>query len=148
MTKITLIHSAFQFPIPSAPIFGIDKNFNVNVWNVKAAEITQFTKEEVMGHNLVNGKCCCCTVVFTVVFSIVFGIVFGIVFSIVFHPLLFLRIIRKDCAKRNFFLANTHHIWSSHCSIQNSLLLNFVTRCKKSLILLFPGKKNLTLNSH
>ncbi len=101
MTKITLIHSAFQFPIPSAPIFGIDKNFNVNVWNVKAAEITQFTKEEVMGHNLVNGKWCCCTVVFTVVFSIVFGIVF----SIVFHSLLscvsfitILRIILKDCA--------------------------------------------------
>ena len=38
-------------------------------------------------------------------------IVFGIVFSIVFHPLLFLRIIRKDCAKRNFFLANTHHLF-------------------------------------
>ena len=40
--------------LANAPIFGIDENFNVNVWNVKAAEITQFTKEEVMGHNLVN----------------------------------------------------------------------------------------------
>jgi PAS domain S-box-containing protein len=38
----------------NAPIFGIDANGNVNVWNKKAASITGFDIEEVMGHNLVE----------------------------------------------------------------------------------------------
>ncbi|KAK3273789.1 hypothetical protein CYMTET_17988 [Cymbomonas tetramitiformis] len=38
----------------NAPIFGIDKDGNVNEWNNKAAEITGFTQAEVMGRNLVD----------------------------------------------------------------------------------------------
>ncbi|KAK3279432.1 hypothetical protein CYMTET_12687 [Cymbomonas tetramitiformis] len=38
----------------NAPIFGIDKHGNVNEWNNKAAQITHFTQQEVMGHNLVH----------------------------------------------------------------------------------------------
>eukprot|EP00959_Pyramimonas_sp_CCMP1952_P446415 9346696-Pyramimonas_sp.AAC.1 len=38
----------------NAPIFGIDKKGLVNEWNNKAAEITRFAKEEVLGHNLVE----------------------------------------------------------------------------------------------
>merc|ERR1719199_1339879 len=38
----------------NAPIFGIDKEGLVNEWNNKAAEITLYTKEEVMGRNLVQ----------------------------------------------------------------------------------------------
>ncbi|KAL4158384.1 hypothetical protein PRNP1_004160 [Phytophthora ramorum] len=43
-----LIHSA------NAPIFGVDRDGLVNIWNVKAAEITQYSAEEVMGKDLVN----------------------------------------------------------------------------------------------
>merc|ERR1711871_1500177 len=38
----------------NAPIFGIDGNGRVNEWNRKAAEITEYTKHEVMGRNLVR----------------------------------------------------------------------------------------------
>ena len=38
----------------NAPIFGIDREGNVNVWNRKAVEITQYSSSDVMGHNLVN----------------------------------------------------------------------------------------------
>ena len=37
----------------NAPIFGIDGNYLVNEWNRKAAEITGYEKEEVMGKDLV-----------------------------------------------------------------------------------------------
>ncbi|KAE9016560.1 hypothetical protein PR001_g10804 [Phytophthora rubi] len=43
-----LIHSA------NAPIFGVDQDGLVNIWNMKVAEITQFSSEEVMGRDLVN----------------------------------------------------------------------------------------------
>jgi PAS domain S-box-containing protein len=38
----------------NAPIFGIDKDGNVNEWNNKAAEITEYAQTEVMGRNLVD----------------------------------------------------------------------------------------------
>ena len=38
----------------NAPIFGIDADGLVNVWNKKAEQITGFNTEEVMGHNLVE----------------------------------------------------------------------------------------------
>ncbi|OQS02902.1 hybrid signal transduction histidine kinase [Thraustotheca clavata] len=38
----------------NAPIFGVDQNGLVNIWNKKAAEITQYTQKEVMGQNLVE----------------------------------------------------------------------------------------------
>ena len=38
----------------NAPIFGIDKHGRVNEWNNKAAEITGFTRNEVMGQDLVE----------------------------------------------------------------------------------------------
>uniref|UniRef100_K3WMM8 histidine kinase n=1 Tax=Globisporangium ultimum (strain ATCC 200006 / CBS 805.95 / DAOM BR144) TaxID=431595 RepID=K3WMM8_GLOUD len=38
----------------NAPIFGVDKNGLVNIWNKKAAEITQFTSEDVIGKDLVK----------------------------------------------------------------------------------------------
>ncbi|CAK4620801.1 unnamed protein product [Aphanomyces euteiches] len=38
----------------NAPIFGVDQNGLVNIWNKKAAEITQYTQQEVMGQNLVE----------------------------------------------------------------------------------------------
>ena len=38
----------------NAPIFGIDANGLVNEWNNKAAEITGFSKEEVLGKDLVR----------------------------------------------------------------------------------------------
>ena len=38
----------------NAPIFGIDAKGLVNEWNNKAAEITGFAREEVMGQNLVE----------------------------------------------------------------------------------------------
>ena len=38
----------------NAPIFGIDGDGKVNEWNGKAAEITGYTKEEVMGKDLVK----------------------------------------------------------------------------------------------
>jgi PAS domain S-box-containing protein len=38
----------------NAPIFGIDDMGRVNEWNVKAVEITGFSREDVMGQNLVE----------------------------------------------------------------------------------------------
>jgi len=38
----------------NAPIFGIDKNGKVNEWNKTAEKITGFTKDEVLGKNLVE----------------------------------------------------------------------------------------------
>ncbi|KAF1331143.1 Hybrid signal transduction histidine, partial [Globisporangium splendens] len=38
----------------NAPIFGVDVNGCVNIWNKKAAEITQYTPSDVMGENLVE----------------------------------------------------------------------------------------------
>ncbi|CAH0516926.1 unnamed protein product, partial [Peronospora belbahrii] len=38
----------------NAPIFGVDGNGLVNIWNKKAAEITQYTPSAVMGENLVE----------------------------------------------------------------------------------------------
>jgi PAS domain S-box-containing protein len=38
----------------NAPIFGIDENVLVNEWNNKAVEITGYTRDEVMGQNLVE----------------------------------------------------------------------------------------------
>ncbi|KAE9055544.1 hypothetical protein PF005_g33027, partial [Phytophthora fragariae] len=38
----------------NAPIFGVDVNGCVNIWNKKAAEITQYTPNDVMGENLVE----------------------------------------------------------------------------------------------
>ncbi|KAK3279433.1 hypothetical protein CYMTET_12688 [Cymbomonas tetramitiformis] len=46
--SMTLIETA------NAPIFGIDRDGNVTEWNQKAAEITRFTRVEVMGRNLVD----------------------------------------------------------------------------------------------
>ena len=40
----------------NAPIFGVDTNGNVNEWNQKVQQITGFTKDEVMGHNLVETR--------------------------------------------------------------------------------------------
>ena len=40
----------------NAPIFGVDVNGNVNEWNQKVEKITGFTKNEVMGHNLVQTR--------------------------------------------------------------------------------------------
>ncbi len=42
----------------NAPIFGIDANGLVNEWNNKSAEITGFSKEEVLGKNLVEVHWC------------------------------------------------------------------------------------------
>ncbi|KAG2502506.1 hypothetical protein JM18_009879, partial [Phytophthora kernoviae] len=38
----------------NAPIFGVDANMCVNIWNRKAAQITNYSIEEVMGENLVE----------------------------------------------------------------------------------------------
>ena len=38
----------------NAPIFGIDTRGLVDVWNKMAAQITGYSTEEVMGHNLVE----------------------------------------------------------------------------------------------
>jgi PAS domain S-box-containing protein len=38
----------------NAPIFGVDVDGNLNEWNQKVEHITGFTKDEVMGHNLVQ----------------------------------------------------------------------------------------------
>ena len=38
----------------NAPIFGIDANGLVNEWNNKSAAITGFSREEVLGKNLVQ----------------------------------------------------------------------------------------------
>ncbi|TDH67282.1 hypothetical protein CCR75_003116 [Bremia lactucae] len=47
--KNRMIHSA------NAPIFGVDRDGHVNIWNLKVAEVTQFSSDEVMGQDLVNG---------------------------------------------------------------------------------------------
>ena len=51
-------HEKGQFEIlieqANAPIFGIDVDGNVNVWNKMAEKITGFEKVEVIGHNLVD----------------------------------------------------------------------------------------------
>ena len=41
----------------NAPIFGIDARGLVNEWNNKAAAITGFSREEVLGKNLVQVYC-------------------------------------------------------------------------------------------
>ncbi|KAJ0412268.1 hypothetical protein ATCC90586_006654 [Pythium insidiosum] len=38
----------------NAPIFGVDMKGQVNIWNKKAAEITQYSTEDVIGKDLVN----------------------------------------------------------------------------------------------
>merc|ERR1712023_247623 len=38
----------------NAPIFGIDVDGRVNIWNQRAAKITGFSEEEVMGRQLVE----------------------------------------------------------------------------------------------
>ncbi|CEG36971.1 hybrid signal transduction histidine [Plasmopara halstedii] len=38
----------------NAPIFGVDKEGCVNIWNKKAAEIMQYSNDEVVGENLVE----------------------------------------------------------------------------------------------
>ena len=38
----------------NAPIFGIDRDGNVNEWNNKNAEITGYTKEEAMGKPMLS----------------------------------------------------------------------------------------------
>ncbi len=38
----------------NAPIFGIDADGLVNEWNLKSASITGFSRDEVMGKNLVK----------------------------------------------------------------------------------------------
>lgn len=38
----------------NAPIFGVDVNGRVNIWNKKAAEITQYSTEDVLGEHLVE----------------------------------------------------------------------------------------------
>ncbi|RAW42384.1 hypothetical protein PC110_g1424 [Phytophthora cactorum] len=40
----------------NAPIFGVDVNGCVNIWNKKAAEITQYTPNDVMGENLYTNE--------------------------------------------------------------------------------------------
>jgi PAS domain-containing protein len=42
----------------NAPIFGIDANGLVNEWNNKSAAITGFSREEVLGKNLVQVSVC------------------------------------------------------------------------------------------
>ena len=44
----------------NAPIFGIDANGLVNEWNNKSAAITGFSREEVLGKNLVQVFQCFC----------------------------------------------------------------------------------------
>ena len=45
----------------NAPIFGIDAHGLVNEWNFKSASITGFSREEVMGKNLVQvSESLCC----------------------------------------------------------------------------------------
>ena len=40
----------------NAPIFGVDTQGNINEWNQKVAEITGFSKDEVLGKNLVQTR--------------------------------------------------------------------------------------------
>ncbi|RLN78412.1 hypothetical protein BBJ28_00012542, partial [Nothophytophthora sp. Chile5] len=40
----------------NAPIFGVDANGCVNIWNRKTAEITQYSKEEVLGKDLLGSQ--------------------------------------------------------------------------------------------
>ena len=49
----------------NAPIFGIDAHGLVNEWNLKSASITGFSREEVMGKNLVQViEDLCCSIAF------------------------------------------------------------------------------------
>ena len=54
--ELSRVASDFRILIDTAnaPIFGIDADGLVNEWNRKAAEITGFSKEEVMGQDLVR----------------------------------------------------------------------------------------------
>lgn len=38
----------------NAPIFGVTNDGSINIWNFKAADITQYSADEVMGRNLVT----------------------------------------------------------------------------------------------
>ena len=38
----------------NAPIFGVDSNYQINEWNRKAASLTGYSKEEVIGQDLVQ----------------------------------------------------------------------------------------------
>jgi PAS domain S-box-containing protein len=40
----------------NAPIFGVDIQGRVNVWNICARELVGYSTKEVMGHSLVQGK--------------------------------------------------------------------------------------------
>jgi len=44
----------FTLSRANAPIFGIDKDGNVNEWNEKTAEITGFSSKEALGKPLVS----------------------------------------------------------------------------------------------
>jgi PAS domain-containing protein len=46
----------------NAPIFGIDDRGMVNEWNNKAAEITGFSRKEVMGQDLVKVSIATCLI--------------------------------------------------------------------------------------
>lgn len=46
----------------NAPIFGVNTQGCVNVWNICARNLVGYSTAEVMGHSLVQGKClfdCC-----------------------------------------------------------------------------------------
>jgi PAS domain S-box-containing protein len=49
----------------NAPIFGIDANGLVNEWNNKSAAITGFSRDEVLGKNLVQVRNLCCLTPFS-----------------------------------------------------------------------------------
>ena len=42
----------------NAPIFGVDRQGRVNVWNQCASRLVGYTSSEVMGHELVKGEIC------------------------------------------------------------------------------------------
>ena len=48
------VHAQNFIDTANAPIFGIDDEGRVNEWNNKAAEITGFTRTEVIGQDLVE----------------------------------------------------------------------------------------------
>ena len=54
--ELSRVASEFRILIDTAnaPIFGIDADGLVNEWNKKAAEITGYPKEEVVGRSLVK----------------------------------------------------------------------------------------------
>ena len=49
----TAIELALLIDTANAPIFGTDDKGKITEWNRKTSELTGFTKEEVMGKNLV-----------------------------------------------------------------------------------------------